>query len=112
MDRTTLIPAWASQPSASMHKGALPGCSSHGYVLHFDIKPELSFYDPPGILGQDYAPGLVPPALGYDPGIGDLAGLCPDSIALQGVSRLVSLSHSNSRRPSLFSSSTILQTSL
>jgi len=56
--------------------------------------------------------GLVPPALGYDAGIADLAGLCSDSIAVQGVSCLGAISHSSSRRPSLFSSSTIWQTSL
>ena len=50
---------------------------------------KLSFYDGFGILGQNYALGLMPSAFGYDSGIADLAGLCSDSIAVQGISCLV-----------------------
>jgi hypothetical protein len=45
-------------------------------AFHF-YPAELSFYDRLGILGQDYALGLVPPALGYDPGIADTCGPLP-----------------------------------
>ena len=81
--------------------------------VSFSLYPaELSFYDGLGILGENYALGLMPSAFGYDSGIADLSGLCPDSIAMESISFLVAFGHSSSRRPSLFSSSTIWQTSL